>query len=175
MRVPSVFRNPKHHRGEIMERTQGKEVAVGALLAKLNAVCDRGFALAVHIRYTRPTLLYQTYAPDWSDHYSEKGYMLTDPTVHWGLANVGSMDWDMLIDQDPEGVIKAARSYGLTNGWTYAVGPATSRSLASMARTTPFTQEQRADVRAAIDEIHELTDGFENFPPKQQIALRALI
>ncbi|MEO6298858.1 MAG: autoinducer binding domain-containing protein [Paracoccaceae bacterium] len=158
-----------------MERMHGKETEIDALLGKLKAICDRGFALAVHIRYTRPTLLYQTYAQDWSDHYSEKGYMLSDPTVHWGLANVGSMDWDMQVDQDPEGVIKAARNYGLINGWTYAVGPATSRSLASMTKTTPFTEEQRNQVRAAIDEIHALTDGFENFPPKQQIALRALI
>lgn len=175
MPVPSVFRNPQHPSGEKMVQTQGKDTAIAGLLGRLKIICDSGFALAVHIRYTRPTLLYQTYARDWADHYSEKGYMLSDPTVHWGLANVGSMEWDMLEAQDPEGVIKAARDYGLLNGWTYAVGPATSRSLASMTRTSPFTETQRGEIRAAIDEIHALTEGFDHFPPKLQQRLRTLL
>jgi LuxR family transcriptional regulator len=158
-----------------MAQTPGKDTAVAKLLGRLRVLCDQGFALAVHIRYTRPTLLYQTYAQEWADHYSEKGYMLSDPTVHWGLANVGSMDWDKLADRDPEGIIQAARDFGLTNGWTYAVGPAASRSLGSMTRTTPFTEDQRAEIRAIIDEIHDLTEGFDHFTPKLQQALRTLI
>ena len=158
-----------------MAEVRGKDTEVAALLGKLKVLCDRGFAMAVHIRYTRPTLLYQTYSREWGDYYSEKGYMLTDPTVHWGLANVGSMDWDQLEGQDPEGIIKAARSYGLTNGWTYAVGPATSRSLASMTRTSPFTEAERNEIRKAIDEIHTLTEGFDSFPPALQDKLRKLV
>lgn len=158
-----------------MAKNPGKEVLVARHLGRLAAVCDRGFAVAFHIRYTRPTLLYQTYAQDWADHYSEKGYMLSDPTVHWGLANTGSMDWAALESQDPEGVITAARAHGLTNGWTYATGPATSRSLASMTRTTPFSTAQRHEISAIIDDIHTLTDGFETFPPEVQAKLRGLI
>ncbi|MEO8241723.1 MAG: autoinducer binding domain-containing protein [bacterium] len=153
---------------------RGKVPAIAEQLGKLKAMCDSGFALAVHIRYTRPTLLYQTYSPAWSEDYSEKGYMLSDPTVHWGLANVGSMTWDKLEAQDPEGVIKAAKTYGLHNGWTYSVGPATSRSLASMTRTTAFSAADCEAIQAAIDEIHLQTDGFDQFPAKVQDALRAL-
>jgi LuxR family transcriptional regulator len=152
-----------------------KTSAVGALLTNLNALCDTGFALAVHIRYTRPTLLYRTYDRDWVDHYSEKGYMMSDPTVHWGLSHTGAMDWDQLSDKDPEGIIQAARDHGLTNGWTYATGPSTSRSLGSMTRSTPFTPSQRAEICQIIDGIHAQTDGFETFPPAVQEALRTLI
>ncbi len=53
-------------------------------LAAIGEICDRGFALAVHIRLTRPTLLYQTYASDWTDNYSIKGYMMTDPVGRAG-------------------------------------------------------------------------------------------
>ena len=158
-----------------MDQVRGKDAAIAELLDKLKTICDRGFALAVHIRYTRPTLLYQTYAQEWADHYSEMGYMLLDPTVHWGLANVGSMDWDMLTAHDPEGIIQAARDHGLSNGWTYAVGPPTSRSLASMTRATPFTEAQRNQVRAIIDEIHDITEGFDHFPPDLQHKLRTMI
>lgn len=56
-----------------------------SLHKQLSAICDTGFAIAAHIRYTRPSLLYQTYARKWSEHYSEKGYMLCDPVVIWVL------------------------------------------------------------------------------------------
>lgn len=55
---------------------------VAGLLDRLRTYCDTGFALAIHIRYTRPSLLYRTYDQAWIDHYSEKGFMLTDPVVH---------------------------------------------------------------------------------------------
>ena len=152
----------------------GKPQEVAQLLGRLGALCDTGFAVAVHIRYTRPTLLYQTYAREWTDQYSEKGYMLSDPTVHWGLANVGSMDWDKLAAQDPEGIIKAAHEFGLINGWTYSTGPVTSRSLGSMTRSVPFTDNQHSELCAIIDEIHALTEGFETFPAAEQEALRNL-
>lgn len=149
-------------------------LSVASLLGELGVICDSGYALAVHIRYTRPTLLYQTYAQAWGDHYSEKGYMLVDPTVHWGLANVGSIDWQDLVPQDPSGVIEAARNYGLHNGWTYAVGPATSRSLGSLTSTVPFSPDMRARCCAIIDEIHALTEGFDQFSANQQNRLRHL-
>lgn len=157
-----------------MVEVSRKDVTIAKLLGDLGALCDRGYALAVHIRYTRPTLLYQTYAQDWGDHYSEKGYMLSDPTVHWGLANVGAVDWTDLVDQDSEGVIADARNHGLINGWTYAVGPALSRSLGSMTRSAPFTAAERARCCAIIDEIHNLTDGFDSLPTAQQERLRNL-
>jgi LuxR family transcriptional regulator len=148
---------------------------IADLLGEMKSACDSGFALAAHVRYTRPTLLYQTYSQDWADHYSEKGFMLSDPTVHWGLSNVGAVDWDALSGQDPEGVIAAARSYGLTNGWTYSVGAATSRSLASMTSSAGFSDAQRGRIRAIIDEVHALTDSFDTFTPAQQDKLRHLI
>lgn len=152
-----------------------KDVIVAALLSELGTMCDRGYALAIHIRYTRPTLLYQAYAQEWVDHYSEKGYMLSDPTVHWGLVNVGSMAWEGLIGLDSEGVIAGARNYGLINGWTYAVGEATSRSIGSMTRSTPFTEAERARCCAIIDEIHNQTEGFDGLTPTLQDRLRKLI
>ena len=157
-----------------MPTYNGKSQEIAQKLSDLRTLCDTGFAVAIHIRYTRPTLLYQTYNREWADHYSEMGYMMSDPTVHWGLANVGSMDWDRLAAQDPEGVIKAARDYGLANGWTYATGPATSRSLGSMTRSIPFTTADRDVIRAIIDDIHAETEGFDTFPQDLQESLRNL-
>jgi LuxR family transcriptional regulator, quorum-sensing system regulator SdiA len=175
MPVLSDIRNPKHPRGGQVSTTEKSVALIAQKLGELRSYCDTGFALAVHIRYTRPTLLYQTYEQAWADQYSEKGYMMSDPTVHWGLANVGSMDWDKLEAHDPEGVIKAAKSHGLLNGWTYATGPANSRSLGSMTRSQPFTATQRSAICALIDAIHAETEDFDTFTPDVQERLRHLI
>ena len=159
-----------------MVKSQGKDVAIAKLLGRLTALCDSGFALAVHIRYTRPTLLYQTYSQEWADHYSENGYMLSDPVVHWGLTHTGRVEWNTLTDQDPAGVIAAAVSFGLTNGWTYAVGPASTRTIAGLPKSgVPFSAAEVAEIIRIVDSIHELTEGFDNFPAALQNALRTLI
>lgn len=158
-----------------MVESSGKVEAVAQNLGRLAGYCDRGFALAVHIRYTRPTLLYQTYAQDWADHYSVKGYMLSDPVVHWGLMNSGWVEWASLSDRDPEGVIADAVAHGLTNGWTYSVGPAASRTIAGLPRSgAPFSDAERAELARIVDAIHEMTDGFDTFPASVQDRLRKL-
>jgi LuxR family transcriptional regulator len=136
---------------------RGKDPLVAQLLGELGDLCNRGYALAAHIRYTRPTQLFQTYDQAWVDHYSEKGFMLSDPTVHWGLTHVGAVAWADLVAQDSEGIIAAAERHGLLNGWTYAVGEATSRTIASMTRDTPFDAAQKTRCRTIIDEIHART------------------
>ena len=158
-----------------MPSDHDKVTQIAHKLGELGAYCDKGFALAIHIRYTRPTLLYQTYDRDWADTYSEKGYMLTDPVVHWGLMNSGWVEWASLSDRDPEGVIADAVAHGLNNGWTYSVGPASSRTIAGLPLARPFTEVQRAELTAIIDEIHDLTEGFDTFAPDLQDRLRHLI
>ncbi|MDB5660217.1 MAG: hypothetical protein JWS10_2832 [Cypionkella sp.] len=149
--------------------------AVALLLTRLRAYCDSGFALAIHIRYTRPSILYRTYHQGWIDHYSERGFMLSDPVVHWGLTNVGSVNWADLVDQDSQGVIKDALAHGLHNGWTYAIGASTSRTIAGLTKSgADFTDAERVDIRQIVDDLHALTEGLEGFEPGTQSALLAL-
>ena len=158
-----------------MEQVSSKEAAIAAHLGKLNAICDRGFALAIQIRYTRPTLLYQTYDQAWADRYSEKGYMLSDPVVGWGLGSTGWVEWATLTPHDPVGVIADAVAHGLTNGWTYSTGPSSSRTIAGLPRSgAPFSEADRAEMSRIVDHVHALTEGFESFPPALQDRLRGL-
>lgn len=145
-------------------------------LRALETLCNRGFALAVHIRLTRPTLLYQTYAAAWTEHYSMKGYMLTDPTVLWGLEHTGRIRWSELAERDTAGVFRDALAFGLTNGCTYAVGPASSRTIASGSKSgADFTEAEIDGFCTQVDAIHEVTEGFDHFPPELQHKLRTLI
>lgn len=158
-----------------MSRKPKVSTDVAAQLAKLASHCDTGFALAVHIRFTSPSLLYQTYAKDWINHYSQNGLMMQDPTVHWGLSHLGGTAWSALRASDPAGVIAAAETFGLTNGMIYAVGPATSRTLCGYTKSgAAFTPAQVADCEAIVDEIHALTEGIEHFSDTDLAALRAL-
>jgi LuxR family transcriptional regulator len=139
-------------------------------------MCDRGFALAIHIRLIRPTLLYQTYSQAWAEHYSTKGFMLTDPVVRWGLEHVGSVNWSDLAGVDEAGVLTDAVKFGLTNGWTHSTGPAASRTISGTAKSgAPFTPAERAEIIGLVDTIHVATDGFEKFPAGVQEALKALV
>jgi LuxR family transcriptional regulator len=159
----------------VIVKDMTKADSVSERLARLRALCDSGFALAAHIRYTRPTILYRTYDQVWIDHYSERGFMLSDPVVHWGLTHTGAVNWADLADQDPQGVISDALAHGLHNGWTYAVGPQTSRTIAGITKTGPdFTVAERSEISQIVNEVHDLTEGFESVSPETQAALLAL-
>jgi LuxR family transcriptional regulator len=101
--------------------------------------------------------------------------MMSDPSVGWGLQNTGSVLWSDLADHDPAGVIPDAISFGLTNGWAYATGPANSRTISGTPKSgADFTEDERAEIIRHIETIHDITEGFEGFPPEVQQALRAL-
>ena len=158
-----------------MAKDRGKEDDVAGCLWRLDDFCDTGYALAIHIRMTSPTLLYQTYAQAWSEHYSVKGYMLSDPVVHWGLTHTGRVIWASLTEKDPEGVLSAAESFGLTHGWTYATGAAGSRTIAGLTRSArSHTDAEVAEIIAIVEDLHSVTDGFDDFPVGVQDRLRRL-
>lgn len=158
-----------------MANDLGKAGEVASYLSQLGQLCDTGFALAIHIRLTAPSLMYQTYKPEWAEHYSTKDYMLSDPVVHWGLTHTGRVIWSSLLDNDPEGVIPAAVSFGLTHGWTYALGPANSRTIAGLTRSgRPHNAEEIARIEAIVDGLHEATEGFDDFSPAVKDQLRRL-
>lgn len=155
---------------------EGRNCAtLAGLLQRLGQSCDSGYALAVHIRLTRPTLLFQTYDAAWSDHYSVNGYMLFDPVVHWGMTQTGSIAWANLRDQDPQGVLQAAEDFGLYNGWCFAIDHGGSRTIAGLTRSDrAHSAAEMEEIREIVGEIHRLTMDFDQWPPEEQEAARAL-
>lgn len=137
----------------------GNRAQLDALLAQLDGLCDTGYALALHIRFTRPTVLFRTYPAGWIDRYSEMGMMLRDPVVIWGFHNTGSVTWDTL--DDPEGVIAEAAKYGLSNGVTCAVGPGDDRSITGFTRSSGrFAREEMENLLLITHRLHDLSAGM---------------
>jgi len=134
-----------------------------------------GYAVALHLSYSAPAFLFQTYPPEWSTFYAENGLMLHDPTVQWGVANLGYVDWADLADKDPQGVLIRAAEHGLHHGFSAAVLEGDSRSLVGFARSDrAFTQAERDALIGAMSHLHEVTLDHQAMPKAQADALRAL-
>ena len=133
-----------------------------------------GYALALHIHFTTPTFLLQTYPKAWTDYYSQNGLVMSDPTVAWGFENTGTVLWSDLADASNP-VLKASADHGLVYGVTCAVETGKSRSLCSFSRSDrEFTDGESADLADHVAELHRLTDGLGAFSPIAAEKLRGM-
>lgn len=144
-------------------------------LKALASMADAGYALAFHIEYTRPTFLFQTYPEAWASEYSDKGMVMSDPTVHWGFENEGTRRWSALIDQDVGGILALAADYGLTYGVTCAVEADGTRSMCSFARSDrEFRDDECAKLLACTTVLHRATAELNALPAEMLAALETL-
>jgi LuxR family transcriptional regulator len=117
-----------------------------------------GYAAALHINFTTPDFLFQTYPADWLAIYSQKGFVIQDPTVLWGFENLGTVRWSDLTRNDHAGVMKEATKFGMKYGLTVAVEQGGSRSIASLSRKDrEFTDVELALATEMISNLHNLT------------------
>lgn len=153
---------------------ENKAKIVG-LLSQVAELCPAGFAIALHIRYTTPRFLFQSYPKDWMDLYSEKGLVLKDPTVLWGFTNSGVVDWNDLVDLDEAGVLKMAGEHGLKHGFTFAHDSDGSKSISSFARETgEFSQQEIDSICSIVAKLHHSTADLEKLPPELTADLRKM-
>lgn len=133
-----------------------------ALFDGLKARSPSGFAIGLHLDYTTSKYIFQAYSRDWMEEYSRRGFLLSDPTVRWGLENSGSIRWSELQKSDPIGVLAAAKSFGLEYGVSVAVGDAGSRSIGSFASSEGEFSQGAIDLFAQrLSKMHELAAGIE--------------
>ena len=148
-----------------------------SLLAELKGAFPAGFAIALHIRFTSPALLFQAYDPRWIETYSREGMVMHDPTVRWGLRNFGSIRWEELPDTDAAGmqVLQAARAHGMVHGLTVATGDTAARSVASFARSDrPATAKEMALAFDSVAALHQMTARGKGLGAQDRAALAGL-
>jgi len=145
------------------------------ILAELDGLCRSGYAIALHIRFTTPTFLFQSYQKSWIDYYSQHGLLLHDPTVRWGFENNGVRRWADLKAEDEAGVFDVAADYGLNYGFVYALEGQGSRSVASFARDDrEYSDAEIAEISAILDTLHSVTMNAEKLPAAEVEALKQL-
>lgn len=127
-------------------------------LSRLDGFCTAGYAIALHISFTTPRFLFQTYNKDWMEIYSQEGLVLKDPTVLWGFSNTGVARWRDLEDIDDSKILPMAREFGLKYGFTYGIDQDSSRSIASFARSDrDFTDVEIETISAIALHLHNYT------------------
>ena len=132
---------------------------VNDILAEMQGLCTAGFAVALHVKFTSPRFLFQTYDPVWAKIYSEKGLVMQDPTVKWALQNEGMIDWHVLEDDDPAEVIRQAHEHGIKFGITLSLSEGGSRSIASFTRRdSAFSDEEKQALLGLFPRLHRITN-----------------
>ncbi len=145
------------------------------LLESLGEIAPAGYYLGLHVRFVAPLMIFQTYSPDWTDHYTRNAYTLRDPIVAWGMARTGATRWSDEAVPDPFGILKEAARFGLCYGVCVACGPTTSRTIASASHPDrEFTDEEIAEISGIVLHLHTETEPPYNLTPAETEALRVV-
>jgi len=149
--------------------------SVQKALGDLKVLAPKGFALAFQIDFTTPTFLFQTYPKEWICQYSEKGLVMSDPTVAWGFENEGYVRWSELSATDAAGVLSQAAEHGLVYGLTCSVSADSQRSFASFARSDrEFTDDEARVLLKSVADLHKQTAEIKANDPDTTLALQKL-
>lgn len=152
-----------------------EKLALELELDRLAKFAPTGYYVALHIRFAAPTLFFQSYPEEWSDHYTEQGYALRDPIVAWGFCQEGYSRWSEIDIPDPFNILGQAADHGLKHGVSVACGPIKSRTIASVAREDrEFTDEEIQQISQVIRRLHEITEPPDSLTQAQIEALRCI-
>jgi len=149
--------------------------AISPLLEDLNPLCPAGYALALHITFTTPNFLFQTYPSEWTEHYTQNGMVLFDPAVRWGFENTGTTTWAALSESDSHGVLKTAADFGMKFGTVIAIVEKDSRTIGGFARPDrDHTKDEVETLTSLLKKIHHHTIASKDLSEEDQAALKRL-
>jgi LuxR family transcriptional regulator, quorum-sensing system regulator SdiA len=152
-----------------------RRAGVAALLHDLDQRSPAGCAIGLHIRFTAARYMFQSYPKRWMDQYSRSGLIQLDPTVRWGMSNVGWILWGDLEAIDEHGVLERAKDFGLMNGLTVAVLIDGSRSIASFARSDrDYAPPEIAELEEIFADLHRATAAGVALSAEDSLALKNL-
>lgn len=144
-------------------------------LGDLIEVSPAGFAVGLHIRFTTPTFMFQTYPREWVEEYSRKGLLARDPTVAWAFANTGRITWADLEPSDTDRVFPQAAEHGLRHGLMVSLLREGSRSLGGFARSDrPFQEDEAERIESLLCRLHTATASARTLPEDLREALHRL-
>lgn len=104
---------------------------------ELDDIANAGYHIMVRTGFATSLETVNCYPEDWIRIYTEEGYMLFDPVLRWAYEHTGICRWSDISDNDPKGVLKIARTFGLNYGVVTAHtngGKDHRRTIASFAR-----------------------------------------
>lgn len=125
-------------------------------LEELRLSALAGYFIGLHIRFTSPLMVYQTYDQRWVEHYTANAFVLRDPATIWGMANTGAVRWSDPAFADPHRILPEAAAFGLRYGLTVACGPPSSRSIAGFSRKDrEFDDKELRSIQHCVQRMHD--------------------
>jgi LuxR family transcriptional regulator, quorum-sensing system regulator SdiA len=144
-------------------------------LHQIGLMAPAGYSIGLHIRFTSPIMMFQTYDQAWLDHYTERGYVLRDPMVAWGFSTEGCIRWSDPSLLDPFKLFVEAAQFGLLYGATVACGSIKSRTIASFSRSDREFSDAELDVLTTrVQRLHGMTEPPEHLTDAQIEALKCI-
>lgn len=122
----------------------------------LKKLSPAGYAIALHIEYNAPKLMFQTYPVEWINYYEENGFVLNDPVVLWGFNNFGTCRWSDMAALDTKGVLQASRTYDMNYGAVVSIDAGKKHSIGGFARRDrEFTDAEITEIEEILKVIHK--------------------
>lgn len=132
-----------------------------AVLSGFHSRCSAGYAVGLHLQYTASKYIFQHYSRSWMQEYSRRGFILSDPTVKWGVSNEGWIRWSDLAAADDAGVLGVAADFGLKYGVTISIADSSGRSLGSFASCDgEFADQTISELAKGLKDLHETTSNI---------------
>lgn len=143
---------------------------------KVDALAPAGYYIALRLGFAFPVEEMNRLPHDWVTHYTKQRFMLSDPIIRWVYANTGLIRWSELEDDDPRGVIRQAKSFGLRYGVAISVfdnNPEGQRSFGSFCRSDrEFRDTEINALHAYILQRHKQMDPPRNLTEAEIEALQ---
>ena len=107
---------------------------------EIEQLAPSGYYVALRIGFAFPMEEVNAFRPEWVAHYTKQRYMLFDPAVKWAYANVGTIRWSELANDDPKRIMQQAQTFGMRYGVTISVFDSAADAQRSFAS---FTRDDR--------------------------------
>ncbi|WP_053101186.1 autoinducer binding domain-containing protein [Candidatus Rhodobacter oscarellae] len=132
---------------------------IAGLITALDKMAPAGMALGLHIAFTAPRFMIQTYPRKWLEIYNAKGLLYHDPVVQWGFQNNGTIRWRELAEDDPKDVMGQASRFGMTHGVMVALSSSNIRSFGGFARSDrDFLDVEIDELESIVNQLHHATE-----------------
>lgn len=129
--------------------------------SEFSFLAPAGYYIALRVGFAFPVAEHNALPEAWVERYTQQGFMLFDPVIHWLYGNSGAIRWSEIALPDPRRIFLQARKYGLVYGVAISCAPMGvegQRSFGSFARADrEYTAEEIAVLEAKLRRLHEAT------------------
>lgn len=126
---------------------------------RLTDIAPAGCYVALRVGFSYPAEELNRLPDPWVEYYTVNGLVVHDPVMKWVYANTGITTWERIGMEDPRGVLREARRYGLRHGAVASVICADEhgrRSYGNFARgDRPFSAVEMHELFAILTQLHK--------------------